>query len=127
MNKVGIVTAIVIGATVVVGGLVWSGEKERKKGEENKLMVGMAMAATVTVDQAIKTALENFPGKVIEAELEKRHDKTVWEVEIVTAEQNIMAVHIDAESGSVLDTEEKVAGKRQEQESKQEPKRMEKL
>lgn len=114
MNKVGIVAAIVIGVTVVVGGLVWSGEKERerRKGEENKLMVGMAMAANVTIDQAIKTALENFPGKVIEAELEKRQGKTAWEVEIVTAEQTIMVVHIDAESGSVLSTEEKMAGKK---------------
>lgn len=127
MNKAGVVTAIVIGVTVVVGGLVWSGEKDRKKGEENNQMVGMAMAATVTIDQAIKTASEKFPGKVIEADLEKRHDKTVWEVEIVTAEQNIMVVQIDAESGSVIDTEKKITGKNQEQDGKQEPKRTEKL
>ena len=111
MNKAGIVTALVIGVTVVVGGLVWSSGKERKSGEENKRMVGMAMAATVTIDQAIKTALENFPGKIIEAELEKEQGKTVWKVEIVTAEQQIMEVQIDAESGSVIDTEEKAGGK----------------
>jgi hypothetical protein len=119
MNKVGIVTAIVVGTIVVVGGLVWSGEKEKRKGEENKQMVERAMAATVTIDQAIKTALENFPGKVIEAELEKEHGKTVWEVEIVTAEQQVMAVHIDAGSGSVITTEEKMAGKKHEEESKE--------
>ncbi len=111
MNKSGIVIALVIGVTVAVGGLVWSSGKERKNGVENKQMVGMAMAATVTIDQAIKTALENFPGKVIEAELEKERDKTVWKVEIVTGEQRIMAVHIDAESGSVIDTEERVGGR----------------
>lgn len=47
MNKAGIVTALVVGVTLVVGGLVWSSGKERKTGEENKQLVGMAMAATV--------------------------------------------------------------------------------
>jgi uncharacterized membrane protein YkoI len=108
MNKAGIVTALVIGVTVVIGGLVWSSGKERKSGDENKQMVGMAMAATVTIDQAIKTALENFPGKIVEAEMEKEHGKTVWNIEIVTFEQQIKVVQIDAESGSVIATAEKV-------------------
>lgn len=47
MNKAGILTALVVGVTVVVEGLVWSSGKERKTGEENKQLVGMAMAATV--------------------------------------------------------------------------------
>jgi uncharacterized membrane protein YkoI len=108
MNKSGIVTALVIGVTVVIGGLVWSSGKERKSGGENMQLVGMAMAATVTIDQAIKTALENFPGKIIEAELGKESGKTVWTIEIVTAEQQIMVVQVDAESGSVIATAEKV-------------------
>jgi uncharacterized membrane protein YkoI len=44
--------------------------------------------------------------------LEKRGDKTVWNVEILTAEKAIMAVYVDAVSGSVMLTEEKVAGKK---------------
>lgn len=111
MNKAGTVTALVVGVTVVVGGLVWSSGKERKSGEENKQLVGMAMAATVTIDQAMKTALENFPGKIIEAELGKEYGKTVWKVDVVTAEQQIMVVQVDAESGSVIDTAEKIEGR----------------
>jgi uncharacterized membrane protein YkoI len=55
-------------------------------------------------------------GQVIEAELEKRGDKTVWNVEILTTEEAIIAVYVDAVSGSVLLTEEKVPGKRPVQE-----------
>jgi uncharacterized membrane protein YkoI len=105
---------MVIGATVVVGGMVWSGEKERKKGQESQQMVEIAMAANVTIEQAVKTALENFPGKAIEAELKKQNDKMVWAVEIVTGERDIMGVRIDAESGSVIATEEKMAGEKRE-------------
>lgn len=55
----------------------------------------------------MKTALANTAGQVIEAELEKKRDKTVWNVKILTAEEAIMAVYADAVSGSVMMTEEK--------------------
>lgn len=69
----------------------------------------MAAAAKVTIDEAVKTALEKVSGKVIEAELEHKHNKLVWEVEVVTAENKVMEVHIDAESGAVIDVEEEKA------------------
>ncbi len=72
--------------------------------EQSKLK--MAAAATVTIDEAIKTASEKIAGKIIEAELEKKHNKLVWEIEVVTAENKVMEVHIDAETGAVIDVEE---------------------
>jgi uncharacterized membrane protein YkoI len=72
--------------------------------EQSKLK--MAAAATVTIDEAIKTASEKIAGKIIEAELEKKHNKLVWEIEMVTAENKVMEVHIDAETGAVIDVEE---------------------
>ncbi|MGQ0667018.1 MAG: PepSY domain-containing protein [Nitrospiraceae bacterium] len=91
---------------------------------ETKAKVGMAAAAKVTIDQAIKTASDKVAGKVIEAELEKKHDKLVWEVEVVTAESKVMEVHIDAETGAVIDVEEEGAGAKKER--KQERKREQK-
>jgi uncharacterized membrane protein YkoI len=63
--------------------------------------------AKITADQAIKTAMEKVPGTVVEAELEKKHGKTVWEVEIFGADGKITEVHIDAATGTVIDTEAK--------------------
>ena len=63
--------------------------------------------AKVTAEQAIKTAMEKVPGTVVEAELEKKHGKTVWEVEILGADGKVTEVHIDAAEGSVIDTEAK--------------------
>ena len=63
--------------------------------------------AKVTADQAIKTAMEKVPGTVVEAELEKKHGKTVWEVEILGADGKVTEVHIDAANGNVIDTEAK--------------------
>lgn len=72
--------------------------------EHNKLE--MAAAATVTIHDAIKTASEKVPGTVIEAELEEKHHRLVWEVEIVSPEHKVMEVHIDAKTGAVIDVEE---------------------
>jgi uncharacterized membrane protein YkoI len=63
------ITALVIGAMLVLNGPAWSDDKGKGKKDESKETV--EMAAKVTIDEAIKTASENVPGKVVEAELEK--------------------------------------------------------
>lgn len=115
-KKTMIIAAVVIAVVGVVGGMVWSAEKEKHKGAETNQEIAMATSAKITIEEAMKTALENFPGRVIEAELEKKQDKTVWEVEILTAEQGIVAVYIDADSGSVVTTEQKKTGTKTDQE-----------
>jgi uncharacterized membrane protein YkoI len=89
--------------TLAVGGAAY-GDEKGKRGK-----VEMAAAAKVTIDQAINTASEKVAGKVIEAELEQKHNKIVWEVEVATAENKVMEVHIDADTGDVIDVEEKKA------------------
>ena len=54
-----------------------------------------------------KPPLEKVPGTVVEAELEKKHGKTVWEVEVLGADGKVTEVHIDAATGTVIDTEAK--------------------
>jgi uncharacterized membrane protein YkoI len=89
--------------TLAVGGTAYGDEKEKIGKAE------MAAVAKVTIDQAVKTASEKVSGKVIEAELEHKHNKVVWEVEVVTAEDKVMEVHIDADTGTVIDVEEEKA------------------
>lgn len=78
----------------------WSDDKEGN-------IADLVKDAKVTADQAIKTAMEKVPGTVVEAELEKKHGKTVWEVEILGADGKVTEVHIDAGTGTVIDTEAK--------------------
>lgn len=96
-------TILLAAATLAVGGTAYGDEKEKNGKAE------MAAAAKVTIDQAIKTASEKVSGKVIEAELETKHHNLVWEVEIITGENKVMEVHINAESGAVIDVEEEKA------------------
>ena len=78
----------------------WSDDKEGH-------IADLVKDAKVTAEQAIKTAMEKVPGTVVEAELEKKHGKTVWEVEILGADGKVTEVHIDAATGTVIDAEAK--------------------
>lgn len=63
------------------------------------------LATSVTMEEAIKTATTQFPGKVLEAELESEDGKAVYEVEIVNASGEIREFEIDAQSGKILSSE----------------------
>lgn len=100
MSRIGMIAIIAVSMVVGLSTAAWSDDKEGK-------VVDLVKDAKVTIDQAIKTALEKVPGTAVEAELEKKHGKTVWEVEIVGADGNVTEVHIDAATGTVIDTEAK--------------------
>jgi uncharacterized membrane protein YkoI len=100
MRTWGIITAGVVGLLFALGSSAWADDKEGK-------ITDLVKDAKVTIDQAIKTASEKVPGTVVEAELEKKHGKTVWEVEVLGADGNVTEVHMDAVTGAVIDTEAK--------------------
>ena len=104
-----LIVGTVIGLGGIIGEMVWSVDKEKLKEVE---VVAMAASAKVTIEGAVAAALGSIAGQVVEAGLEKRGDKTMWNVEVLTDEAGIMAVYVDAVSGAVVMTEEKVVGKR---------------
>lgn len=115
IGRAAIAIAVCVGI-IALAGPAWSDKKGTHEEEGN--VAEMAKEAKVTVDQAIKTASEKVQGTVVEAELEKKHDKTIWEVEIVGADGKVSEVHIDAATGAVIDVEEKKAEKKEDKKGK---------
>ena len=107
MRTWGIITAGVVGLLFALVSTSGADDKEGK-------IVDLVKDVKVTIDQAIKTASEKVSGTVVEAELEKKHGKTVWEVEVLGADGNVTEVHIDAVTGAVIDTEAKKDEKKKE-------------
>ena len=104
-----LIAGTVIGLAGIVGEMVWSGDNGKLHELE---VIALATSTKVTVDGAVETALGAMAGEVIEAKLEKRGAKTVWNIDILTTEEAIMTVCIDAVSGVMMLTEEKVRGKK---------------
>lgn len=100
------VPALMVAALCFVSTPAWSDKGHKGKDEEGHV-AELVKDAKVTIDQAIKTALDAAPGTAVEAELEKKHDKTVWEVEVLGADGQVTEVHVDAATGTVIDKEAK--------------------
>lgn len=81
-----------------------------EKGEKSKDKAAMAAAAKISIEQAIKTASDKMPGKIIEAELEHKNGKLVWEIEIVK-DGHVTELHVDSATGDVIASKDKKAGK----------------
>lgn len=94
-----VVAALLASGSLTIADLASAGGKKEK--------AEMAAAAKVTIDQAAKVATEKTGGKVIEAELEKKHGKIIWEVKTVDADGKIVETHIDADSGMAIESKGK--------------------
>lgn len=103
MKSFSLILTLAVGTVLAFGTPAWS---DKKQGEEGDT-AALAKEAKVTIEQAAKTALEKVPGTVVEAELEKKHGKTTWEMEVLGADGTVTEVCIDAVTGAVIDTETK--------------------
>ena len=59
------------------------------------------------LEQLLQQALDLYPGaKLLEAELEEKHDVYVYEVELLTAEGVVRELDLDATTGQLLKDKE---------------------
>ena len=63
-------------------------------------------AASLSMQNAIGIALDQVPGKVKEAELDRENGRQIYEIDIVTDDGRKMEVEVDANTGEVLKVEE---------------------
>ena len=105
MKRVSMVSLAITGAIFLISGLALAGEA----GEKDKQGDELADKAKVSIAQAINAVTDEFPGKVIEAELEDEGGKLIYEVEVVGHSGNTWEFEVDAQSGQVIGTESESA------------------
>ena len=64
--------------------------------ETNKDLVA---TAKITMEEAVRNAVKAVPGKAVEAEIGKEDGRTVFEVEIIDANNKKQKVYVDAQTG----------------------------
>lgn len=92
------ITAISRAMTVSIllaAGLAVAGEQEQESKE-------LADIGQISVEEAITAVTEDFPGKVIEVELEDESNQLIYEVEIVGNSGKTWEFEVDAMSGQVI-------------------------
>jgi uncharacterized membrane protein YkoI len=69
---------------------------------QNQTEAQFPSMAKVSMDQAIQKALVSNQGQVLKTELEDENGFLVYGIEVVTADETVMDVKVDAGSGEVL-------------------------
>ena len=62
----------------------------------------LSESAKIPMDQAVKQATMEVPGKAVEAQLGKEEGRTVYEIDIIDASNKERTVYIDAQTGKTL-------------------------
>jgi len=63
----------------------------------------LALTATITMEEAIKTAVTSVPGgKPYEVEMTKKKGQVVYKIEIVDPSKNTHKIYVDAQSGKLV-------------------------
>jgi len=62
----------------------------------------LAESARIPMDQAVKQATTEVPGKAVEAQLGKEDGRTVYEIDIIDSSNKERTVYIDAQTGKTM-------------------------
>lgn len=66
----------------------------------------LAASASVTMQAALRTAVQAMPGKAVEAQIGKEEGRVVYEVKIIDMEAKTRTVYVDAISGQAMKIEQ---------------------
>ncbi|PAK46407.1 PepSY domain-containing protein [Priestia megaterium] len=80
-------------------------DEEQKDDEDEKEEELQNISPTISLDQAIKTALKSAKGTVNETDLDQENNRLVYEIEIDTADKREATVSVDAKNGNVISVE----------------------
>lgn len=91
------IVAMLICGVALTWGLALSSERTHEQGKE-------FLAAKLSMEEAIAAAKKQFPGQVLEAELEREHGQVVYEIEIASTTGVVTEIKVDAQSGELLNS-----------------------
>ncbi|MDR9437693.1 MAG: PepSY domain-containing protein [Thiohalophilus sp.] len=60
----------------------------------------------LSLQEILQRVEKDYPGQVIETELEREHGSYIYELEILTDNGRVIELEVDAASGKILKTEE---------------------
>lgn len=64
--------------------------------ETNKELISNAK---INLEDAIRSAIKEVPGRAAEADLGKNDGKTVWKIEVIDKNNKSQTVYVDAQTG----------------------------
>ena len=95
-------------AAIAISGITavaYAKHKDDNDSGKGQKKIQLIESASIDINQAMTIALADTPGKAFEVELEREKDKAVWEIELVSNDNEMYEFEIDAQSGDILEKE----------------------
>ena len=85
--------------------LTWAAPAVADDIDQNEALRLMEQGRIQALPDLIEDALTRFPGRFLEAELEREDGRYVYELEIVTQDRRVVELEYDAVTGTLLDVD----------------------
>jgi len=105
ISKKTLTAGIVTLSIALASAVVYANKNHEHKGHGHSDSASLIRNAALGIDQAMKIALAEMPGKVIEAEIEQDDGVIVWEIEVLNSQNQVYEFEIDANSGVIIESE----------------------
>lgn len=89
---------------VIIAGLVLQGLLQQVLADDDYIEARRLSESgkILSLEVILENIRQNYPGKILEAELEHEDDHIVYEIEILSADGVVKEVYIDARTGKLL-------------------------
>ena len=77
-----------------------------RHGDHDDARRAVELRQALPLTRILEIAQDAVPGEIIEVELDREHDRLIYEVDILTQTGRLRQVEIDAQSGAVLEVED---------------------
>ncbi|MGD8642170.1 MAG: PepSY domain-containing protein [Gammaproteobacteria bacterium] len=74
--------------------------------DQNKAQALRDQGRILSLDKILGTVTQAHPGRVMEVELEEKHNRYVYEIELVDSKGKVWEVKVDAATGSLISSEQ---------------------
>jgi len=96
-----------IGSRITLVLLVFCSSLAARDLDQDEALALRQKGVILPLEALLQQAMERHPGsRLLEAELEKKHGKYAYEVELVTAEGVVREIKLDASTGALIKDEE---------------------
>lgn len=90
-------------ATLIIGGVI--GGASLALADKGDADYQQLINSQLELGDAAAIATNEIPGKVFEAELEFEDNQAIWEIEVLSTNNELYEIEIDANSGEILSQE----------------------
>ena len=84
----------------------YAAQEGGRSGDHDDARRAVEMRQALPLTRIMEIAQTAVPGEIIEVELDRKHDRLIYEVDILTQTGRLRQVEIDAQSGAVLEVED---------------------